>query len=331
MSDHVPSVAPRKWLGPKGGWIILAVMLVVWLGHLLFDQYVVGNLELTPNTLVLGGFAMTAAIIYTMAYRLRPDDGVTPLRLLVTFLVGGLVATELAFIFEDVVIHLPVGSPANQSILTHALAGIIEEACKLAVVVVAARGLKVRTARSGLFMGGAVGLGFAAFEDMRYAFESISGLSGNGRLTAVLETTLVRDAIGPLEHPIMSALLAAALFAATRNGRFRITPTVIAVYVVISAVHGLIDSVPAIIDEALDRDGIPLGAAALGFAADLVLAVALGVVWLVYTRRLRARTLATALADDAVAPPVESAQGEPVKVRSVSVEKPRVKKHPPPA
>jgi RsiW-degrading membrane proteinase PrsW (M82 family) len=288
MSEPAPLAAQRKWLGPKGGWIILGGMLLVWLAHLLFDQLVLGNLELTPNTLVLGGFAMTSAFIYTMAYRLRPDDGVTPLRLLLTFLVGGLVATELAFILEDVVIHLPVGSRANQEILTTSLAGIVEEACKLLVVIVAARGLKVRTARSGLFMGGAVGFGFAAFEDMRYAFESITGVPDHGRLLAVIQTTVGRDVIGPLEHPIMSALLAAALFAATRNGRFRITPIVIGVYLVISAVHGLIDTVPALINQSFARNGVPAIAFVLGFAAQVVFAIGLGVAWLIYTRHLKA-------------------------------------------
>jgi RsiW-degrading membrane proteinase PrsW (M82 family) len=300
MSDSVPTVIRRKWLGSKGGWIILGVMLIVWLAHLLFDSIVIGDLVLTPNSLVLGGFMMTGAIIYTMAYRLGPDDGVTPLRLLLAFLVGGLAATELAFIVEDLVVHIPVGSPANQSFLVHALAGIIEEGCKLLVVVVAARGLKVRTARSGLFVGGAVGLGFAAFEDMRYAFESIIGVPEPGRLGQVLEVTLTRNVIGPLEHPIMSALIAAALFAASRNGRFRITPVVVGVYLVISAVHGLIDTLPQFVVGGLVRDGAPqLLVYILGLAPDVVLALLLGVVWLVYTRRLRARTRAAALAEQA--------------------------------
>jgi RsiW-degrading membrane proteinase PrsW (M82 family) len=303
MSESAQTVTQRKWLGPKGGWIVFGIMILVWLAHLLFDVLVVGGLELTPNTLVLGGFAMTSGFIYTMAYRLRPDDGVTPLRLIVTFLIGGLVATELAFVVEDIVIHLPVGSHADQSILTASLAGVIEEACKLLVVVVAARGLRVRTARSGLFMGGAVGFGFAAFEDMRYAFESIIGVPEHNRLVAVLQVTLSRDLIGPLEHPIMTALLAAALFAAVRNGRFRLTPTVIGVYLVVSAVHGLIDTLPTLIAESLSRHGATALAVVLGVVVDALLALGLGITWLVYTRRLRERTRAAeraAASDEAI-------------------------------
>ena len=303
MRDSVPGVAPRKWLGPKGGWIILAAMFAVWLGHLLFDSLAIGDLVLTPNTLVLGGFTMTAALIYTMAYRLRPDDGVTPLRLLVTFLFGGLAATELAFIVEDLVVHIPVGSVGNQSVLVHALAGIIEEGCKLLVVVVAARGLTVRTARSGLFMGGAVGLGFAAFEDMRYAFESVVGVPEAGRLGVVLNVTISRNLIGPLEHPIMSALIAAALFATTRNGRFRITLPLVGVYLVISAVHGLIDTLPQFIAEGLARAGAaPLVVEGVGLVPDVVFALLLGITWLIYTRRLRARALKPALAEPVAEP-----------------------------
>jgi RsiW-degrading membrane proteinase PrsW (M82 family)/ribosomal protein S18 acetylase RimI-like enzyme len=283
---------PKKWLGRFGGWIILGVMLGFWLINILFDQIVDHHVALSPNSLVLGGFGMTSALVYTMAYRLRAQDGITPLRLVLAFLAGGLLSTELAIFIEYFVGILPVGSPSAQSLLVRSLAGVIEEGCKLLVVVIAARGLAVRTARTGLFMGGAVGLGFAAYEDMRYAAASLLDLApGHSALTAVLSVTLGRDLIGPLEHPILSALIASALFAATRDGRFRITPAFVGVFLVLAAVHGLIDAVPLLITDALG----PVAGDWLGLLVGVMLAIGLGIAWLIYTRRVRRKELADGL------------------------------------
>jgi len=293
----VPAQRPHsKWIGRFGGWIILGTMLFFWLLNILYDQFVVHHLALSPNSLVLGGFGMTSALVYTLAYRLRPADGITPMRLLLAFLLGGLFATELAIFIEVGVSSLPVGSADNQDVLVHALAGVIEELCKIIAVVIAARGLTVRNARTGLFMGGAVGLGFAAFEDMKYAAASLTGLvPGQSGLASVLEVTLGRDILGPLEHPILTAFVASALFAAARNGRFRITPAVIGVYLIMAALHGLIDTLPILIGNVAGNSPF---ASAVGASSGIVIAVGLGVAWLIYTRRLRRRT-----ADDGLQQP----------------------------
>ncbi len=300
MSEPTPTTVekpPRKWLGPAGGWLIFGAMLLFWLINLLWDQLVAHRIELSPNTLALGGFGMASAFIYTMAYRLRPADGVTPLRLVLAFLFGGLFSSELALFLEIFVGYIPAGSSGNQALVVRELAGVIEEACKLLAVVIAARGLTVRNARTGLFMGGAVGFGFAAFEDMRYAYGALAATPhSSGQFLAVAEVTIGRDIIGPLEHPIMSAFLAAALFAASRNGRFRVTTGVVGVYLVVAAVHGLIDTVPYLVQESVGGGAGGL----LGTAIDLVLAIGLGIAWLVYTRRLRRRMIA----DDALNGPV---------------------------
>lgn len=290
---------PHKWLGPAGGWLVFLAFAFLWFCNVLYDQLVVGHLGLTPNSLVLGGFGMAAGFIYTMAYRLRPQDGISVTRLLIAFLLGGLLSTELAIFIEGPLSNV-VGFGGTGLLVLHSLAGVIEELCKIVAVIVVSRGLTVRNARTGLFIGGAVGFGFAAFEDMRYAVGSISAPLFHSPFASAIFTTYTRDLFGPFDHPIMTALLAAALFAATRNGRFRLTGRVVLVYLAVAVAHGLIDATTD-----LFALGIPANTATLlGGTAHILIDLALGIIWLVYSRRLRYQLFATSASGDS---PVGSA------------------------
>jgi RsiW-degrading membrane proteinase PrsW (M82 family) len=282
---------PRKWLGPRGGWWVFLAMTLFWLFNVLYDEFALHHLTLSPNTLILGGFGMTGALIYTLAYRLRPADGISVVRLLLAFLLGGLFATELAVMTESPLVSFVLASNPHGTLITESLAGVIEELCKIAAVVIAARGLALKTARNGLFLGGAVGLGFAAFEDMKYAAASlVDPVFGHNGLGSAIGVTFGRDLFGPFEHPVLTALFAAGLFAATRNGRYRITLTVVGVYLGVAAIHGLIDSLPALI--ALGTGGGTGAAGQLpGALLSIVVIIGLDVVWFVYSRRLRRATL----------------------------------------
>ena len=283
---------PRKWLGPKGGWLVFVGMTVFWLFNVLYDQLVLHHVALSPNSLILGAFGMTGALIYTLAYRLRPAHGISVVRLLLSFLLGGLLSTELAIMIEGPLLSFVFASNPHGNLIVRSLAGVVEEVCKIVAVVVAARGLTVKTARNGLFLGGAVGLGFAAFEDLRYAAASlVDPPIAHNALASVISVTFGRDLFGPFEHPVLTALFAAALFAATSNGRYRITLTVVGVYLGVAAVHGLIDSLPDLL--ALGNPGGSKAAAQLpGLALSLLVILGIDIVWLVYSRRLKRRMLA---------------------------------------
>jgi RsiW-degrading membrane proteinase PrsW (M82 family) len=287
----VVAKAPRKWLGPKGGWLVFLGMTVFWLFNVLYDQFALHHVALSPNSLILGGFGMTGALAYTLAYRLRPADGISVVRLLLAFLLGGLFATELAIMIEAPLVTFAFAGNPHGTLIAESLAGVIEELCKIAAVVIAARGLAIKTARNGLFLGGAVGLGFAAFEDMKYAAASISDpLFGHNGLGSVIGVTFGRDLFGPFEHPVLTALFAAGLFAATRNGRYRITLAVVGVYLGVAAIHGLIDSLPALI-ALLTGSGSTATGQLPGALLSIAVIIGLDIVWLVYSRRLRRRTL----------------------------------------
>jgi RsiW-degrading membrane proteinase PrsW (M82 family) len=281
---------PRKWLGRKGGWVILGGFAVVWLYVLLFDTLVEHQTAPSPTAIILGGFALASALIYTMAYRLDPSGGLSLSRLLLAFLLGGLLSTVVAASINWLIDQATGGTVLRPSLTALSLAGVVEELCKILAVVVVSRKLANKTARNGLFIGGAVGLGFSAIEDMSYQLRGWDTEPFfHSHLASIISIAVSRDLIGPLEHPIFTAMFAAALFAATRNGRYRITPMLVGVYVAIAAVHGAIDSAGAWIGLAT---GLPGFAALLGFVIGIGLAVASGIVWLRVSRRIRDAQLA---------------------------------------
>src|ERR1700735_3087614 len=89
-------MAPRKWLGRKGGLLIVALGAVLWFGNVLFEVAVFHVNEAPTGSLIIGAFTVASAFIYTMAYRLQPADGLSVTRLLLAFLVGGILSITIA-------------------------------------------------------------------------------------------------------------------------------------------------------------------------------------------------------------------------------------------
>ena len=125
--------------------------------------------------------------------------------------------------------------------------GVIEEAAKLAVLAFMARHLAEKTTRSGFVLGGLVGLGFSAFESAGYALAS--ALSSGGAGHALVESVLTRAAITPFTHGLWTAIAGAALFACSRNGRYRAAPLAVAALLGVAAVHACWDLMPNVATE----------------------------------------------------------------------------------
>jgi RsiW-degrading membrane proteinase PrsW (M82 family)/GNAT superfamily N-acetyltransferase len=178
-----------------------------------------------------------------MAYRLRPSDGLTVTRLVVAFVAGGLLATTLASPVNLAVNLWSGGIGSVASLTSLALAGVIEELVKILIVGVMSIGLAKKSVRNGLFLGGAVGFGFAAIEDVSYARSTWNTAVADhvSALPAEIFNVISRDVIGIFGHPLFTALLAAAVFGAARNGRLRITARVVLVYLGVAFAHGLFD------------------------------------------------------------------------------------------
>jgi RsiW-degrading membrane proteinase PrsW (M82 family)/GNAT superfamily N-acetyltransferase len=276
--------APRKWLGRKGGLLIVALGAFLWFGNVLFEVIVFHTAEAPTNALLIGAFTVACAFIYTMAYRLQPSDGLTATRLLLAFLVGGILSTTFAAPIDELVDLWSGGIPRDPSILALSLAGVIEELAKILIVMLVSIGLARKNVRNGLFIGGAVGFGFAAIENIGYAREvwNEAFAAHHAALGVEIWVVISRDVIGIFGHPLYTALFAAALFAATRNGRFRITWRVVLAYLGVAFAHGLFDATQTLVFRATHSDGLALVTFYLVVIAE---AVTLSLIWRSISRR----------------------------------------------
>jgi RsiW-degrading membrane proteinase PrsW (M82 family) len=282
---------PKKWLGRRGGWILFGAFAVIWLYFVLFCLLVLHYRSELPLILLLGGFAIAALFIYAMCYRLRTGDGITPQFLILVFLLGGfaawIVPTALGPIWGTI-----TGGPQLAAPLDYHLPwGTVEELSKILVVLVIARWVPVKNARVGLFIGAAVGFGFSAFENLEYGLTTF--LDGGSNLadpfhfaygpavSDLAREVVIRELLGPFGHPLWTALLAAALFAGFRDGRFRLTARVIVTFVAVAVIHTLWDFLPAVFNLTL-----PLGTAVfLAYTVYVVFGVSGTLVWRVMAKR----------------------------------------------
>ena len=161
---------------------------------------------------------------------------ITAENLFVSFLAGGLLGMVTAALVETYLLPSQTG--------TFLTVGLIEETAKGTILYFVARGLKKRTVRDGLLLGATVGAGFAAFESAGYAFDAFNGAGQAGRpLLNVLQTEITRALLSPFGHIAWTALLGAALFAASgATGKLRLTGKVWATFVAIVAIHALWDA-----------------------------------------------------------------------------------------
>ncbi|MGH1523918.1 PrsW family intramembrane metalloprotease [Leifsonia sp. L25] len=284
-----------KWLGRWGGWLIVAGSAAVWLWlfglSLLFSALSPHAHDgtppvLSPYLLVTGSATAAAAIFYTMAYKLRPEDRLSVPRLVTVALLGGAVATLLVLPVEGLIDLAAGGTSLHPSLAVLACAGLVEELVKMLCAVLLCLRLPVKNARVGLFVGGAVGLGFSVVENLGYLQQSFAlGQADGAGIGLFLTTTAARQLSGPFLHPVFSALLGAAVFGAARDGRFRITFGVVAAYLGVAAAHGLFDALQwtATVRVLGPATGIVVVLLSLLFAA------ASGLTWLYVVRRVRSR------------------------------------------
>ncbi|MCU1529593.1 MAG: hypothetical protein JWP75_3356 [Frondihabitans sp.] len=283
----VPAERPvKKWLGRFGGvWIGLA-----GLGFFLFLM-LVGGLVLDNGAavtigLLVGSVTVAASFIYTLAYRLVPRDTLTLARLLIAFGLGGLLAVTIGSSFDSLLAKASGGSGSTPGTLVLLLAGVSEELAKILAVVLVSRGLRDKSPRNGLFLGGAVGFGFAALEDLSYAvnfYEHPPVQFHLSHLATAFVIVPIRAVETPFLHPMFTALFATALFRASRNGRFRVTRRVVLAYLGVALLHGLFDGGPTLLERFL-----PLAVAGLltlVIYAGIILVP--GLIWIRTARRAR--------------------------------------------
>lgn len=281
----------HKWLGRFGALWISAAGAVFFLFLLLVGGLLLHNGASVTVGLLVGSVTVAGAFIYTMAYRVGPRDTLSVARVLIAFGLGGLVAVTVGSSFDSLLATAFPGAGSTPSLVVLSLAGISEELAKILAVVVVSRKLADKSMRNGLFLGGAVGLGFAALEDLAYAVNFYQNPPAQLHLThlgAALVLVPTRALLTPFLHPLYTALLGAALFAASKNGRFRITRLVVVAYLGVSLAHGLWDGSAGILQHVTGILQIAL-APVVVFVVYPGVIVGTGLIWIKVARRARFR------------------------------------------
>jgi RsiW-degrading membrane proteinase PrsW (M82 family) len=192
---------------------------------------VTANANLVPTLILLGSFLVPVTFVVWAFERWR-DEHLTAELIVTAFIVGGLLGVLGAAVLET---YLLEPSP-----LLFLGVGLIEEAVKLAALVLVTRRLSERHARDGFVLGAAVGFGFAAFETAGYAFNALLTLRGLS-LTALVETELVRSVLAPFGHGLWTAILGGVLFREARGGQFRYGGAVLRTFLWVTVLHALWD------------------------------------------------------------------------------------------
>ncbi|MFF2144957.1 PrsW family intramembrane metalloprotease [Kitasatospora sp. NPDC058190] len=194
-----------------------------------------GNSNLVPTIVLLGSFLVPATVVIWAYERYAADLG--PDRILACFGIGGIIGVLGASVLESYLL--------SPSVWMYVGVGLIEEAVKVAALVMVSRRLRAGGLRYGLVLGATVGAGFAAFESAGYAFNAVLSIQGLS-LNDLVETEILRGVLAPVGHILWTAVIGGVLFRERRGGHFRFTVPALLTYLGVSLLHALWDSMGGI-------------------------------------------------------------------------------------
>jgi RsiW-degrading membrane proteinase PrsW (M82 family) len=218
----------------RWSWVAVLAVGIALFEAVLHALVSTANPNLVPSLILLGAAVVPAAFVTFVRAR-RLEFGISGGAVALIALIGGVVGVVAAGTLEFDTLH-------RLGVIPMLAVGVIEEGAKLiapAVVLVATRH---RHPADGLLAGVAAGAGFAALETMGYAFVVLIQSSGN--LGAVEGVLLLRGVLSPAAHMAWTGVAAAALWrAAERGSRPRKIGALVAVFVVVVALHTAWDSI----------------------------------------------------------------------------------------
>jgi RsiW-degrading membrane proteinase PrsW (M82 family) len=210
-------------------WVrILVVGMGLWLASVLVTV-LTANTNLVPTLILLGSFLLPVTFV-SWVFETWRDEHVTTEIVVSAFAVGGILGVLGAAVLEAFLLH-----PSPQLFFG---VGLIEEAVKLAALLVVTRHMTRRHMRDGIVLGATVGLGFAAFETAGYAFNALLTMRGLS-LDNLVKTELFRSVLAPIGHGLWTGILGGVLFDERRHGR---AWRVCLAYLWVSFLHALWDS-----------------------------------------------------------------------------------------
>ncbi|MFD1714526.1 PrsW family intramembrane metalloprotease [Amnibacterium flavum] len=217
--------------------LVLAAGFAVWLYLGLVPIHLMHNTAVVPAWALLGAALVPGVILWIMSHRLAPSDTITAEKIVQTAAIGGFLAITIASTLDALTGMIPQPVEYGHGAIQLALAGFVEEFAKAVLIVALGWGV-AKTARNGLFIGGAVGAGFAIVETTYYI---LAAYDGRSPVAASAFVMFERGLTAPFMHILWSAVLGAAIFAAARGSRFRLTFGVIGAYILVALLHGIYD------------------------------------------------------------------------------------------
>jgi RsiW-degrading membrane proteinase PrsW (M82 family) len=223
----------QPWAPPW--WAVLLIGLALWVA-VVGAIFVTGNIIVLPTLVLLGSFLVpVTAVVWYLDH--DPSPSLSPRRIVSAFIIAGVLGILVASLLEFWLVYGP-------GLFGMLKVGFIEEFVKGAAIVLLALGIRSYATRDGMVLGAAVGFGFAALESSGYALASLFVIQGGQvvlSLTSVVFTELVRAVLAPIGHGLWSAILGGVIFHAARQGRLRLTWSVLVAYVGVSLLHAAFD------------------------------------------------------------------------------------------
>jgi RsiW-degrading membrane proteinase PrsW (M82 family) len=243
VNNLLRQVASKKVKGQAWAprwWAVFLIGLALW-GAAVGSVFVTGDIIILPTVFLLGSFLVpVTAVVWYLDH--DPSPILSPRRIVSAFLVAGVLGLLAAAFLEYWLVYGP-GLRGNLKV------GLIEEFVKGVAIVALAMGLRSYTRRAGMVLGATVGFGFAALESSGYALAALLVAQGQQlSFSDVVITELARGVLAPFGHGLWSAILGGVIFYAFRNGRVRLSWSVLLAYLGVSLLHGAFDiygTVPA--------------------------------------------------------------------------------------
>jgi RsiW-degrading membrane proteinase PrsW (M82 family) len=149
---------PKPWLFVK----VFGLLALVYFG-LLFAFQNFNNEKMLPGLLTVGGFAMPFSLLIFF-FEVNVPRNVPLYQILKMLFLGGILSVIAA-------LFLLTWTNPNESWFGAMIVGVMEEAGKVAALLLIVNKLKYRWTLNGMLFGAAVGAGFAGFESAGYAFD----------------------------------------------------------------------------------------------------------------------------------------------------------------
>lgn len=236
MTNIRPILVQRNGPPNENSWprILLTGLLLYVVGVLVLVQ--TRNVKVFPSVVMLGNFLIP--VVYVMLfYDNRHLSTLSMPTTAKTFFYGGVLGVFASAILEPVFVQY-------LGFRTSFVVGLIEELAKVIGILIVIQGRRHDSEMDGLILGAAAGMGFAALESTGYAFSAF--FRSGGSLSEAVAVTMFRGLLAPLGHGTWTAILAAVLFRESFPHKFRVNPVVIGTYLMVAALHGLWNAVPAL-------------------------------------------------------------------------------------